>query len=129
MRCIRMPDEMTAESRIRQEIERRKGAFTLLALGICIMVVALAFLAIFAWSGDIVAMAGSFVVMLVGLFLYNKGHQGRVQVRVLEQQLAAMGKAPGQASPSGQTSTKFCKHCGKAIAKDSSFCEHCGRSL
>ena len=124
-----MPDEMTAESRIRQELERRKDAFTLLALGICIMVVALIFLAIFAVEEDIVAMAGSFVVVLLGLFLYNKGHRGRVQVRALEQQLAAMGKTPGQASASAQPSTKFCKHCGETIAKDSSFCEHCGRGL
>ena len=124
-----MPDEMTAESRIRLELERRKDAFTLLALGICVMVVALIFLAIFAVEGDIVAMAGSFVVVLLGLFLYSKGHQGRVQVRALEQQLAALGKAPGQASASARPSTKFCKHCGKAIAKDSSFCEHCGRGL
>jgi len=124
-----VPDEMTAESRIRLEIERRKDAFTYLALGICIMVVALVFLAIFAWSGDILAMAGSFVVVLLGLFLYNKGHQGRVQVRALEHQLATLGNAPGQASASPQSSKKFCKHCGKAIAKDSSFCEHCGRSL
>ncbi len=124
-----MPDEITAESRIRQEIERRKDAFTYLALGICIMVVALIFLAIFAWSGDIPTMAGSFVVVLLGLFLYNKGHQGRVQVRALEYQLSAMGKAPGQASASVPPSTKFCKHCGKVVAKDSSFCEHCGRGL
>jgi predicted nucleic acid-binding Zn ribbon protein len=120
---------MTAESRIRQEIERRRDAFTLLALGICVMIVALVFLAMFAWSGNILPMAGAFVVVLLGLFLYNKGHQGRVQVRVLEQQLAALGRAPGQAPASAQPSTKFCKHCGKAIAKDSSFCEHCGRGL
>jgi predicted nucleic acid-binding Zn ribbon protein len=120
---------MTAEARIRHELERRKDAFTLLALGICVMVVALIFLAIFAVGGDIVAMAGSFVVVLLGLFIYSKGHQGRVQVRGLEQQLAALGKTPGQASASVQPSTKFCKHCGKAIAKDSSFCEHCGRGL
>jgi predicted nucleic acid-binding Zn ribbon protein len=120
---------MTAESRIRQEIERRKDAFTLLALGICVMVVALIFLVIFLAGENIPAMAGSFVVILVGLFLYNKGHHGRVQVRVLEQQLAALGKAPGQAPASAQPSTKFCKHCGKAIAKDSLFCEHCGRGL
>jgi len=126
---MRVPDEMTAEARIRQEIERRKDAFTLLALGICIMVVALIFFAIFAWSGDIPTMVGSFVVLLLGLLLYNRGHQGRVQVRALEHQLASMGKAPGQAPMSGQSSTKFCKHCGKVVAKDSSFCEHCGRSL
>jgi hypothetical protein len=124
-----VPDEMTAESRIRQELERRKDAFTLLALGICVMVVALIFLAIFAVGGDIVAMAGSFIVVLLGLFLYNKGHQGRVQVRALEQQLAALGKAPGQAYASAQPSTKFCKHCGKVVTKDSAFCEHCGRGL
>ena len=124
-----MPEEMTAESRIRYELERRKDAFTLLALGICIMVVALVFLAIFALSGDIPTMAGSFVVVLLGLFLYNKGHQGRVQVRALEHQLAALGNAPGQASASGRPSTKFCKHCGKVVTKDSSFCEHCGRGL
>jgi predicted nucleic acid-binding Zn ribbon protein len=120
---------MTAESRIRYELERRKDAFTLLALGICIMVVALVFLAIFALSGDIPTMAGSFVVVLLGLFLYNKGHQGRVQIRALEHQLAALGKAPGQASASVQPSTKFCKHCGKVVTKDSAFCEHCGRGL
>ena len=124
-----MPDEMTAESRIRYEIERRKEAFTYLALGICIMVVALVFMAIFAWSGDILPMVGAFVVILIGLFLYNKGHQGRVQVRALEYQLSAMAKAPGQASASAKPSTKFCKHCGKVVTKDSSFCEHCGRSL
>ena len=120
---------MTVESRIRLEIERRKDAFTYLALGICIMVVALIFLAIFAWEGDIPTMAGSFVVVLLGLILYNKGHQGRVQVRALEHQLATLGGAPGQASASVQPSTKFCKHCGKVVAKDSSFCEHCGRGL
>jgi len=120
---------MTAESRIRLEIERRKDAFTYLALGICIMVVALIFLAIFAWSGDILTMAGSFVVVLLGLFLYSKGHQGRLQVRALEHQLATLGSAPGQAPASWQPSTKFCKHCGKVVTKDSSFCEHCGRGL
>jgi len=120
---------MTAESRIRLEIERRKDAFTYLALGICIMVVALMFFAIFAFSGDIPTMAGSFVAILVGLFLYNRGHQGRVQIRALEQQLAALGKAPAQASVSAPPSTKFCKHCGKVVTKDSSFCEHCGRGL
>lgn len=124
-----MPDEMTAESRIRLEMERRKDAFTYLALGICIMVVALIFLAIFAWSEDILPMAVSFVVVLLGLFLYNKGHQGRVQIRVLEQQLAALGEAPSQTSVSAPPSTKFCKHCGKVVTKDSSFCEHCGRGL
>jgi predicted nucleic acid-binding Zn ribbon protein len=124
-----VPDDRTAESMIRHEIERRREAFTFLALGICIMVVALIFLGIFAWSGDIIPMAGSFVVVLLGLFLYNKGHQGRVQVRALEHQLATLGAVPGQASPPGQSSTKFCKHCGKLVAKDSSFCEHCGRSL
>jgi hypothetical protein len=124
-----MPDEMTAESRIRMEIERRKDAFTYLASGISIMVVALIFFAIFSFEGDIPTMAGSFVVILLGLFLYSKGHQGRVQIRALEYQLSALGKAPGQGPALGSQSMKFCKHCGKVVAKDSSFCEHCGKSL
>jgi predicted nucleic acid-binding Zn ribbon protein len=124
-----MPEEMSAESRIRQEIDRRKDAFTYLALGICIMVVALVFLAIFALEESIPTMAGSFVVVLIGLFIYNKGHQARVQIRALEYQLSNLPKAPGQASESGQQSTKFCRHCGMVITMDSSFCEHCGKRL
>ena len=129
MRGILVPDEMTAESRIRQELERRKDAFTLLALGICTMVVALVFIVIFAVGQAITPMAGSFAIFLIGLFLYSKGHQGRVRVRELEYQLASLGKAPGQASATVKPSTKFCKHCGKVVTKDSAFCEHCGRGL
>jgi len=124
-----MPDEMTTEARIRQEIARRKDAFTYLALGICIMVVALAFLAVFALAGDIPTMVGSFVMILVGLLVYNRGHQGRVQIRALEYQLAAMPRTPGQPPAPGQPNTKYCKHCGQVITKDSTFCEHCGKSL
>lgn len=124
-----MPTELTPESSIRQELERRKDAFTYLALGICIMVVALVFLAIGALEQDIWAMAGSFVVILVGLYLYNKGHHGRVQIRALEHRLASLTPESGPASVSVRSDTKFCKHCGKVVSKDSSFCEHCGRRL
>ncbi len=122
-----MASDMSAESRIRMEIERNKIAFTYLALGICIMVVALVFLTVFALTGGLFAMAGAFVVLVIGLLLYERGVRGRTLVRALESQLSTV---VGQAGHSVvQTSTKYCKHCGKSIASDSTFCEHCGKSV
>lgn len=109
------------------EIDKNKEAFTYLALGISVMVVALVFLTVFALSGGIYAMTGSFVVLVIGLLLYEKGVKGRAVVRTLEAQLASVSSsAPANAQPQP---TKFCKHCGKSIAADSSYCEFCGKSL
>lgn len=114
---------------MRQELEKHKDAFTYLAIGICIMVVGLIFLAIGALIEDILTMAGSFVVILVGLYLYDRGHHGRVRIRAIEHALAGIAPASGPSFVTGRADTKFCKHCGKVVAKDSSFCEHCGRRL
>ncbi len=114
------------ETRIRMELERNKTAFTYLALGICIMVVALVFMVVFVLTSGLYAMSGAFVMLLVGLLIYERGVRGRTLVRALEQQLASVAGPAGQAVASP---TKFCKHCGKTIASDSSFCEHCGKSL
>jgi hypothetical protein len=118
---------MSVESGIRTEIERHRVAFTYLALGISIMVVALIFLVVFALTGGLYAMTGAFVVLVLGVLLYERGVRGRTLVRALEHQLASLVGPAGMAA--AQTSTKYCKHCGKSIASDSSFCEHCGKAL
>lgn len=122
-----MASDMSAESRIRMEIERNKIAFTYLALGMCVMVVALVFLTVFAIEASLPAMGGAFVVLVVGLLLYEKGVRGRTVVRALENQLSTMAGPTGQSV--AQPSTKYCKHCGKSIAIDSTFCEHCGKAV
>ncbi len=99
-----MAGDLTPEASMRIELERRKEAFTYLAVGICIMVVALVFLAMGAIYQDIPVMAGPFVVILVGMYLYNKGHHSRVQIMAIEQRLAGM--TAGQTTVSAHADTK-----------------------
>lgn len=110
-----------SEAEIRRELGRYRNAPTIMAIGVCAMVIGVAFLIVALIDLDIVLTVGALLAVLIGLLLYNKGHLERRLAWNLQARLAGQGKM--QTSPD----TKFCKHCGGRIAKDSTYCEHCGK--
>lgn len=109
------------EAEIRRELGRYRNAPTEMAIGVCAMVVGVAFLVIALVDLSIVLTVGALLAVLIGLLLYNKGHLERRLAWNLQSHLAGQGRTQ---IPSD---TKFCKHCGSRIAKDSTYCEHCGK--
>lgn len=110
-----------SEAEIRRELGRYRNAPTIMAVGVCAMIIGLAFLVVALIAIDIVLTVGSLLALLMGLLLYNKGHQERRMAWTLQSHLS------GQGQPHAPSDTKFCKHCGSRIPKDSTFCEHCGK--
>jgi len=109
------------EADIRRELGRYRNAPTEMAVGVCAMVVGVAFLVVALIDLSIILMVGALLAVLIGLLLYNKGHLERRLAWNLQSRLAGQGRTQILSD------TKFCKHCGNRIAKDSAYCEHCGK--